>query len=245
MDANEVLHRIRVAQLTQINGWGLITMLDELNCYQREVRIGHLFRRIARYRLVSFPFTLGWRAPFFVVAPAVRWQLKLMTRGVKLLETHEENYADYTFYLGTGNTVGATCMFAVRPAGERTTLLNLALYWPCVSGLPEPFTLDGYKDGADAMRPFMMTLKGIDQAVIESVQSERADSEEAIRIKPPLPRYTSRDDWPIIFWWVRMYEPKLSNSELARRLGVAVSTVSNARNLLNWHTQSRGGWEIK
>jgi hypothetical protein len=227
------------------NGRMLVTALEEASRYQREVHAVQQLRRIERYQPVEFPITLGWRAPFFVVAPAVRWQMTLMTRGVDAVEVHDPNYSSYTTYLAAENAVGATCMFVVRPGGERTTLLNVAVFWPCAPGAGAPFTIDGNRRDASTMNPLFGTLLRIDRAVIEAVQSERADSEEAIRIKPQLPRYTCAADWPIIFWWVQVFEPRTTNSELAQRLGVGVSTVNNARAELNWHTPGRGGRKNK
>jgi hypothetical protein len=216
------------------NGRMLVTALEEASRYQREVHAVQQLRRIERYQPVEFPITLGWRAPFFVVAPAVRWQMTLMTRGVDAVEVHDPNYSSYTTYLAAENAVGATCMFVVRPGGERTTLLNVAVFWPCAPGAGAPFTIDGDRRDASTMNPLFGTLLRIDRAVIEAVQSERADSEEAIRVKPRLPRYTCTDDWPAIFAWVDFFEPRMTNGALAELLGVAEKTVANARNAHKW-----------
>jgi hypothetical protein len=125
-------------------------------------------------------------------------------------------------------------MFVVRPGGERTTLLNVAVFWPCAPGAGAPFTIDGDRRDASTMNPLFGTLLRIDRAVIEAVQSERADSEEAIRVKPRLPRYTCTDDWPAIFAWVDFFEPRMTNGALAELLGVAEKTVANARNAHKW-----------
>jgi hypothetical protein len=240
MDRSDVLYRMRVAQQGFNIGRALIAMLNEANRLQREFSADQL-QRIAQYQPMEFPLTLGWRAPFFVVAPAVRWEMTLMTRGVDVVETRDAHYESYICYLSAHNSVGATCMFAVRPGGERTTLLNLAVFWLSSPDLPESFTIDGKRHDPSTMNPLFSTLLRIDQAVIEAVQTERADSEDAIRIKPPLPRYTCAADWPAIFLWVQMYEPRMTNSDLAERLGFSEKTVANSRNKHQWLRPNRGG----